>query len=144
MPDDTSTLFGKVSAAATFVRDVGLIIGIPTLIIVGMKLYEIEEKALEAQVKAAESQVKILEQENTVLKETQYDHALSLIDGQKKVFEIEMEGLEKQIADLKAAGNTHEADQAKELLASALEESGLEHGAIYQLMIDCRPFAPPP
>jgi competence protein ComGC len=78
-------------------------------------------------VKAAESQVQILQQQNALLKETQYDHALSLIEGQKKVFEIERETLQKQIADLRAAGNKQEeADVKARIIDTDSRIAGLE------------------
>jgi hypothetical protein len=43
MPDDAPKLFEKLAAVATFVRDVGLIIGIPTVIIAGMNLYDLQK-----------------------------------------------------------------------------------------------------
>lgn len=46
---------------ASLIRDVGVIIGVPVLIGVGMKLYELQHRAAEAQIKANESQIKMLE-----------------------------------------------------------------------------------
>jgi hypothetical protein len=72
--------FDKARALAALIRDIGVIIGIPVVITVGLKLEELQSKALEAQVKANEAQIKSLEAQNDFLKQTQYDHALSLLD----------------------------------------------------------------
>jgi hypothetical protein len=96
--------FEKTTAIAGIIRDVGVIIGIPVLITVGMRLYDLQSKALEAQVRANEAQIKSLEAQNDLLKQTQYDRALSLLDGQRKVFQIDRDSLEKQIADLQKSG----------------------------------------
>jgi hypothetical protein len=96
--------FGRARALAALIRDIGVIIGIPVVISVGMKLYDLQSKALEAQVKANEAQIKSLEAQNDLLKQTQYDRALSLLEGQKKVFQIERDILEHQIADLQKNG----------------------------------------
>jgi hypothetical protein len=63
-----------------------------------IKLYDLEEKSFEARSKA-------LEAENQLLKETQYDRAAALLDGQKKVYETEHELLVKQIDEAKKAGS---------------------------------------
>ena len=55
----------EVTRWATIIRDVGLIIGIPTIIVVGMKMYGLQLDALKHQ--------------NALLKETQYDRALSAL-----------------------------------------------------------------
>ena len=51
--------FGNIRAWAELIRDIGLIIGIPILIGVGVKLYS--------------QQIEILKARNELLKETQYD-----------------------------------------------------------------------
>ena len=71
---------------ASFLRDIGLILGIPSLIGVGMKLYN--------------QQIEILKARNELLKETQYDRAVSLLESQKKAFLMEREALDKRITDL--------------------------------------------
>jgi electron transfer flavoprotein alpha/beta subunit len=48
-----------------------VIVGIPAVVTVGLKLYNIQEKSYEAQFKATEAQIKALEAQNSLLKETQ-------------------------------------------------------------------------
>ena len=76
---------GQIKFWAEFIRDVGLILGIPALIGVGVKLYG--------------QQIEILKERNELLKETQYDRALSMIKSQKELFEFERQSLEKSIND---------------------------------------------
>jgi predicted nuclease with TOPRIM domain len=75
----------------SLIRDVGLILGIPTLIAVGVKLYS--------------QQIEILKARNELLKETQYDRASALLESQKKVFLLEREELDRQITELKRSGS---------------------------------------
>jgi hypothetical protein len=92
--------FKTIAAIAGLIRDLGVIIGIPLVVAVALKLYDIELKSFEAQVKANEAQIKVLEAQNSLLKETQYDRAASLMEGQKKVFQMERESSDKKIAEL--------------------------------------------
>jgi hypothetical protein len=77
---------------ASFFRDLGLIIGIPVLITVGVQLYGL-------QVSALKEQKEVIEERNKLLKETQYDRALDIIRAQKGLFDIEREQLQKQVLD---------------------------------------------
>ncbi len=49
------------------------------------------------QVAAFEQQITTLEQQNKLLKETQYDRALKIIQAQKELFDMERAQLEKQL-----------------------------------------------
>lgn len=69
-----------------FIRDVGLILGIPILIGVGVQLYT--------------QQIEILKARTELLKETQYDRALSVIKSQKEIYELERQSLDKSIKKL--------------------------------------------
>jgi chromosome segregation ATPase len=118
-PTSKESMLGRVTSIVALVRDVGVILGIPAVLAVGLQLYDLHTKALEAQVKAAEAQVKIgesqvkaLEAQNDLLKLTQYDRALSLLKSQRELFENERNSLEKQIADLRKAGGPSEAEIA--------------------------------
>jgi hypothetical protein len=71
------------------IRDVGVILGIPVLFVVGMKLYDKQIDALKAENEALKAQMKIYEF-------SQYDKAFSLIDSQKKSFEEERKIFEKE------------------------------------------------
>jgi uncharacterized protein YjbI with pentapeptide repeats len=75
----------------SLIRDVGLILGVPTLIAVGVKLYG--------------QQIEILKARNELLKDTQYDRASALLESQKKVFLLEREELDRQITELKRSGS---------------------------------------
>ncbi len=99
-----NTPLKRAASIAALVRDVGVILGFPALLTIGAGLYQLQEKALEAQIKSNEAQIKAVEAQNALLKETQYDRALSLIKSQKEIFVIERQTLEKKIADLTAAG----------------------------------------
>jgi hypothetical protein len=102
MADDS--LFGRVTSIAALVRDVGVIIGLPVILTVGIKLYDLQTKALESQIKAVELQ-------NDVLKQTQYDRALVMIKSQRELFDNERAALEKERAALQKSGK----DQTEEL-----------------------------
>ena len=128
------TFLRRARFVTYLIRDVGLILGIPALIAVGVNLYELQIKALEQQASAADAQVKIAEHEleavkeassaqlkiatqqfdavnaqikateseNKVLKETQFDRALTLIENQKKIYLLNTQNFQKQIDDLKS------------------------------------------
>jgi competence protein ComGC len=127
-------VFRRIRLAAHFLRDVGLVLGVPALIALGINLYEVQIKALEQQTHAAEAQVKIAEREldavkesssaqlkiatqqfdainaqikateseNSLLKETQFDRAVALIENQKKLYEIDRNEIQTQLRKLKA------------------------------------------
>jgi hypothetical protein len=95
--DNKESHFARASRIASLVRDIGMILGIPVVLTVGLKLYDIQTQALEAQVKAGESHIKVVEAQNVLLKETQYDRAVALLKGQKEAFELERNTLEQQI-----------------------------------------------
>src|SRR5882762_1235941 len=102
----TEPVLNRVSSIAALVRDVGVIIGIPVVLTVGIKLYDLQTKALEAQMKAVEAQ-------NELLKQTQYDRALAMIKSQRELFDNERVSLEKRIADLSASGKAQSEESAK-------------------------------
>ncbi len=73
----------KIKQWIEVVRDIGLIIGVPALIVIGAGLYERQIDALKA--------------ENKLLQKTQYDRAWVQIESQKKLFENEREMLLSRI-----------------------------------------------
>ena len=99
-------VLSRVSSIAALVRDVGVILGIPVVLTVGIKLYDLQTKALESQMKAVEAQ-------NEVLKQTQYDRALAMIRSQRELFDNERASLEKQVADLSTSGKDRSEEIAK-------------------------------
>jgi septal ring factor EnvC (AmiA/AmiB activator) len=102
MPDEP--VLAKISSIAALVRDVGVILGIPVVLTVGIKLYDLQTKALEAQMEA-------VKQQNEVLRQTQYDRALAMIKSQRELFENERTSLQKQVADL----STSDKDKGNEI-----------------------------
>jgi Tfp pilus assembly protein PilN len=108
---------------AGFIRDIGLILGIPVLIGVGVKLYS--------------QQIEILKARNELLKETQYDRAISLLESQKKVFLIERETLDKQIAELDRLVN--ERDTRLSDIRNAIEQATSKMDSVMQSAIPVNP-----
>jgi hypothetical protein len=51
---------------------------VPSVIAVGLSLYDIQYKAFDQELKANESQINALEAQNYVLKETQFDKGQTL------------------------------------------------------------------
>lgn len=92
---------GHIRTWAELVRDVGLILGIPVLIMIGVKLYG--------------QQIEILKARNELLKETQYDRALSIIKSQRELYELERQSLEKSLQDLKSMSATTQSEQEAEI-----------------------------
>lgn len=80
---------GQIKDWAELVRDVGLILGIPVVIGVAMKLYV--------------QQIKILKERAELLKETQYDRALSVIKSQRQLYELERQSLNASIEELESS-----------------------------------------
>jgi hypothetical protein len=101
------------------VRDIGLIIGVPTLIGVGVSLYELQEKALQEQINANKAQADALTAQNAFLKETQYDRAAALLKGQKEVYEADRQSVEKQLDDTKKASDLKVSTLEQELKEAA-------------------------
>jgi hypothetical protein len=117
-------LLGRAMVVASLVRDIGVILGVPVLLTIGVKLYDLQTKALEDQIKANEAQIKSVEAQNSLLKETQYDRALALLKSQKEVFLMERNSLEKQIADLQTPKRQVEEINTEQRLieAAAIKE----------------------
>jgi len=65
----------KIERWAKLLRDIGLILGVPTLIVIASNLYS--------------AQISALKEQNEILKLTQYDKALVLIDAQEKLIRHE-------------------------------------------------------
>lgn len=91
----------RLKDIASLVRDIGVIVGVPTVVAVGVNLYGIQKDSLEHQVRANESQIKLLEAQSAFLKETQFDRAAALIKGQKQIYEIERQNMEKDRDEFK-------------------------------------------
>ncbi|MEE8056479.1 MAG: hypothetical protein V3T17_01395 [Pseudomonadales bacterium] len=65
------------------IKTAGIILGVPTLIFIGVKLYN--------------RQISILKSQNEYLKETQFDKALIQIKSQKELYDIEHKRLQDNI-----------------------------------------------
>ena len=76
-------MFDKIIKWVKFLRDVGILLGFPILIYLGMQLHDTEVSALKAQV--------------NYLKELQYDKAVTLIQAKDITTELEKEQLQKSI-----------------------------------------------
>lgn len=61
----------RIERWAKLLRDIGIILGVPILILVASNLYS--------------AQINVLKEQNELLKHTQYDKALALIEAQKKL-----------------------------------------------------------
>jgi hypothetical protein len=109
--------FRTVERWAKVIRDVGIIVGVPVIITLGSKLYE-------QQIAAVKAHSEVLEAQNKFLKETQYDRAAALLDGQKKVFEMERGNLEKQLDGQKKVFEMEREKLEKQLVA--LKQEGSE------------------
>src|SRR5258708_6130605 len=107
-----ATKFKTIERWAKLLRDVGLILGLPAVIVIGTKLYDREIEALKSHSEALKAQ-------NDVLRETQYDRALALIESQKKLFVLERKSLEEQIHSLEQSGS--EKNQERDSLKAQLE-----------------------
>lgn len=83
-------ILANIRELAAIIRDVGLIIAVPTSLAVGWKLYK--------------QLVDTLKAENDFLRLTQYDQALKQIKAQKELFQLERERLEREMAELKERG----------------------------------------
>jgi uncharacterized protein HemX len=88
--------FKKVERWTKLFRDLLLIFGIPAIAAVAVKLHE-------EQAAAFKLQNEVLQTQNSLLKETSYDKALSLIESQKKLFENERADYQVQITSLSQA-----------------------------------------
>jgi hypothetical protein len=76
-----------IQEIASLIGDIGIIVGVPAIIGIGIKLYK--------------RQMDILKEKNEFLMLTQFDNAVSMIKSQKSAYELEREQLEKEIRDLK-------------------------------------------
>lgn len=128
--------FSSIKQWVEFFRDIGLILGVPGVILGGYKLFNRHIEALKDSHKA---HIDALESENRLLKETQYDRALSLINAEKKLFQMERQKLEQEIASLKLEKETqtrvnnvidltfNSRNRAMEKFANVLSKKELRH-----------------
>ncbi len=68
---------------AKLIRDIGVILGVHTLIVIASNLYSV--------------QIDVLKEQNELLKHTQYDKAHALIEAQKKLIKHEQQISKKSL-----------------------------------------------
>lgn len=103
-----SEVFSKTERVLRMLRDIGIVLGVPTLIAVGSQYYEMQLSALRDQ--------------NELLKETQFDRARDLLKAQKELYEsenrIQKERVIKELQKLQSRINEYNKrfnDMPKEL-----------------------------
>jgi hypothetical protein len=119
-------MLSSIREWASFGRDIGLVLGIPVLIMVGGRLYDLQIKANESQIKANEAQIKsmesqanflkeayeerikTLEAQNATMKETQYDRSLAQIKSQEEIFKRERDQYSQKIIQLEKDGGNNQ------------------------------------
>lgn len=84
--------FAEIAQYAALLRDVGIVLGFPVLIVIAQRMHAKHIEMLQAQVELA--------------KATQYDRALALIESQKKLFLAERQALEENIVSCKRAARS--------------------------------------
>jgi hypothetical protein len=91
------TLNKNIKEWVQFIRDIGVIAGVPALLYFVLQVQGIQEKSFEAQTKSLEAQVSSLKNENEILKEHQYDRADAVIKAQKSNAENELDLIQNNI-----------------------------------------------
>jgi len=76
-------MFDTVTKWVKLFRDIGILLGFPTLVYIGIQLHETEVSALRAQI--------------DYLKNLQYDKAVSLIKAKEESSQMEKDQLQKSI-----------------------------------------------
>lgn len=109
----TAETFATVKEYAGLARDIVVMLGIPALFAVGKWLYDQRMSTLNDQISLLKQQV----EQSKVL---QYDNAWAVIEGQKALFQAEIEGKEQQI---KTLGTEHgKKDKEIESLQTEISE----------------------
>ena len=88
---ETDTLSGRIQRWAALLRDIGVILGIPSILYIAIQLYGFQLQGMQAQIAA-------LKEQNETLRERQYDRAATIIKSQKELSEIELDTIEKSIS----------------------------------------------
>ena len=88
---ETNTLSGRIQIWAALLRDIGVILGIPSILYIAIQLYGFQLQGMQAQIAA-------LKEQNETLRERQYDRAATIIRSQKELSEIELDTIEKSIS----------------------------------------------
>lgn len=76
----------KIRKWVQLIRDIGLIIGVPVIISVGISLHNEQIDSLKAQLALAES--------------TRFDNVLNIVESQKALYAFEKEAIRQEISQL--------------------------------------------
>jgi len=122
---DWNNFVQQTTQIAALVRDLGLIIGLPVIIVVITKLYTM-------QVNLVKERQELLNEKSELLRDTQYDKALSQIKAQRELYEIERTSLEQEITGLRGSLSAKqvEIENVQNRLAAAKKEKStyeIEH-----------------
>ncbi|MEJ2622947.1 MAG: hypothetical protein P8163_22775 [Candidatus Thiodiazotropha sp.] len=81
----------RIQFWAALLRDIGMILGVPSILYIAIQLYGFQLQGMQAQISA-------LKEQNETLRERQYDRAATIIKSQKILSEIELDMIEKSIS----------------------------------------------
>lgn len=139
----------EIGRWAKLLRDVGLILGVPTVIGIGVFMYNKESEIKDTQVALSNKQVELfkqqaealkttneqqvealkttnesLKEENNLLRETSFEKSAATIDAMKKTYEAAGQLLEKKIKELEEQGSekAHEVEELKSQLTAVTED----------------------
>ncbi len=100
----------KALQAAKVVRNIGIVIGVPVLILIGSHLYQ--------------SIIESLEKKILLLQETQYSNALSQIKSQRELHQIELESFARRMKTLEEIGQIFDVtrERIRQIEAKALRK----------------------
>jgi hypothetical protein len=128
--------FRKIERWAKFIRDIGVIVGVPVLIIIGSKFYG-------QQVAALKTHTETLQAQNNFLRETQFDRALALIKSQKELYEIDRKSLEKELASLKQDSEQYHALQRQLDIVKTVERANTQALHVVKSLSNTHPSSNP-
>ena len=111
----------RIQKSAALVRDVGLIVGVPSIIYVCSQLYGLQQQSMQAQIGALNEQIE-------VLKERQYERAATVLKAQKEVSERELDAIQGSISVL-GDKNLNLRDFNNRLLCLNLKNSNVSSDA---------------
>ena len=111
----------RIQKSAALVRDVGLIVGVPSIIYVCSQLYGLQQQSMQAQIGALNEQIE-------VVKERQYERAATVLKAQKEVSERELDAIQGSISVL-GDKNLNLRDFNNRLLCPNLKNSNVSSDA---------------
>jgi hypothetical protein len=87
---ETYPSFVKAMKFAEFFKNIGMIIGVPVLIVIGMQIRDAQDELLKSEISNLKTQIQGLENQR-------YDNAYAVIESQKNAYNNEKELLKKSI-----------------------------------------------